>query len=221
MKKTIIAVSALFLTSTAYAGNFEGLSVFAKAGSMSTDTEIKWTGTGDNAGETETTDGNGRSRFVGGIGADYGFKINDKFLTLIGVEGNIGNTDVFKDRGSDGADSESFKFKQKNTYGVYIAPGFLVNDKALIYAKFSYNRMKLEGNSKSVQDGETESFKSSDNFDGFGVGVGARLFIADNIFANVEWQKIQYSSEKFTGTGGVGKFDPETTVGTIAIGYNF
>jgi len=209
MKKTIIAVSALFLTSTAYAGNFEGLSVFAKAASQSTNTEFKATDTDSTFAYKE--DGFGSSRFVGGIGADYGIKINDKFLTLIGVEANINNTTFFKAS----YNGENFaKFKQKNTYGIYVAPGYMINDDALVYAKFSYNRTKVE----TKFDGD---FDNSDNYDGFGFGVGARLFFAKNIFVNAEWQKIEYSRESKTFEDGKLSFKPETTVGTIAIGYNF
>jgi opacity protein-like surface antigen len=217
MKKTIIAVSALFLTSTAYAGNFEGLSVFAKAASQSTNTEVKFTGSGDAAGESGKLDGTGRSRFVGGVGADYGIKMNDKFLTLIGVEANINNTNFYKDSSTDEDGTSSAKFKQKNTYGIYVAPGYMINDDALIYAKFSYNRTKAEA--KFTEDGVSD--KSSYNFDGFGFGVGARLFFAKNIFVNAEWQKIEYSRESKTFEDGKLSFKPETTVGTIAIGYNF
>jgi len=220
MKKTILAVSALFLTTSAYAaGNFEGLSVFAKAASQSTTTEMRANTPEDSENfEDGKLDGNGRSRFVGGIGADYGIKISDKFLTLIGVEANINNTTFFNASETEGDETESFKFKQKNTYGIYVAPGYLVNDDALIYAKFSYNRAKVEG-TFTDDGGETE--KMSDNYDGFGFGVGARLFVAKNIFINTDWQKIQYSRESKTFDNTTVSLKPETTVGTIAIGYNF
>lgn len=219
MKNKSITLAVLsVLSSPVYAGNFEGFSVFAKAGPQSTNTDLKFN---YDDGDTIKMDGSGRSRIVGGIGADYGFKLNEKFLTLVGAEANIGNSNTYKENFQSGPDSTSLSIKQKNTYGVYIAPGYLINESALIYAKFSYNRTKLNGSLKETDGGTATNDKLSANFGGFGFGVGARMLVTNNLFINAEWQKIAFSSEsKMAENIRIG-MKPETTVGTVAIGFNF
>lgn len=222
MKKVIVAVSALFLTNTALAGNFEGFSVFAKAGSQSVDNELKWIGTN---GDVSKSDGNGRSSLATIVGADYGFKVNDKFLTLVGVEFKINNSDVYKSNEYDSStgDTSKTKYEQKNAYSIYLAPGYLINEETLIYAKLSYNKTKIEGKftDYDASASETTNTKYSRNFDGFGYGIGARVSLNKNLFLNAEWQKIQFDNESKTFGNGVIKAKPDATIGTIGIGYNF
>lgn len=217
MKKISLLVASLLFASSAYAGNFEGLSVFGKAGVKSSEMDVKYDDTLSGGG-SGSQDGLGKSDYFGAVGIDYGFKINEKFVALIGAEIDVNDTTVYKSNEVDSSgDASSVKFKQKNSYGVYVAPGYMINDDALLYAKLSYNRAKF---SATFTEG-SESGSLSDNFDGFGFGVGARVFVAKNIYLNAEWQKITYGSEKFTDNEGAVKFKPESTVGTVGIGYNF
>lgn len=204
----------MFFASTAFAGNFEELSVFGKAGVTSTTVDIDFNDVGGASGNSE---GAGRSDYFGALGADYGFKITDKFVALIGTEMNVNDTDVYKSRDVENGIVSTSKFKQKNSYGVYLAPGYMVNDSTLLYTKLSYNRAKF---SAKFTEG-TDSGSLNDNFGGFGFGVGARMFVANNVYLNAEWQKIVYGSEKFVDSDGTTKFKPESTVGTIGIGFNF
>lgn len=218
MKKITLLVASMFFASSAFAANFEGLSVFGKAGVSSSNVDVDYSDVG---GDSGSSDGFGRSDYFGAIGVDYGFKISDKFVALIGTEMNVNDTDVYKARAVSGLDSEKVNFKQKNSYGVYLAPGYMVNDSTLLYTKFSYNRAKFSAKFTEVNNGTSESGTLSDTFGGFGFGVGARMFVANNVYLNAEWQKIAYDSEKFVDSDGTSKFKPESTVGTIGIGFNF
>lgn len=220
MKNISLLIASMFFASSALAGNFEGLSIFGKAGVTSTTIDIDFNDTAS-GGASGNSDGVGRSDYFGAVGVDYGFKISDKFVALIGTEMNVNDTDVYKSRDVDGATVSTTKFKQKNSYGVYLAPGYMVNDSTLLYTKFSYNRAKFSAKFTEVNGNVSESGTLSDTFGGFGFGVGARMFVANNVYLNAEWQKIAYDSEKFVDSDGSTKFKPESTVGTIGIGFNF
>jgi len=216
MKKISLLVASMLFTGSAYAGNFEGLSVFGKAGVKSSEVEIKFDDTISGGGSGKS-DGTGRSEYFGAVGIDYGFKLNEKFVALIGAEIDVNDTTFYKSTDVDNGVVSTAKFKQKNSYGIYVAPGYMINEDTLLYTKLSYNRAKLSA--KFTEGNDSGSL--SDNFDGFGFGVGARVFVAKNIYLNAEWQKITYGSEKFSDSDGTTKFKPESTVGTIGIGYNF
>lgn len=197
--KKLLLVAALSVATTsvfAQTAKFEGASVFGNFSQMTTSTKLT-----DGA---DTLDGLGKSATAVSLGGDYGIKLGNKSVALLGVTYNITKPEML----TFNADGDSFEFKQKNAYSIYVAPGYAVTDKALVYGKLSYNKTKVES---------TGDITGTQSFSGVGYGVGTRIFIDKNLFVNLEWQQINYGSERALDAN----WKPTATIGSIGIGYKF
>lgn len=73
---------------------------------------------------------------------------------------------------------------------------------------------------------DSESFKNSEDFAGWGLGVGIETQLTSNIFFSVEVQHVRYGSETIhrdTGPDYVSqdKAKPDSTIGTFGLSYRF
>jgi opacity protein-like surface antigen len=94
---------------------------------------------------------------------------------------------------------------------IFIAPGYLINEKALAFVKASYERFYM--NSSST----ISSLNMNDKLaQGIGLGVGVRTEFSNNLLLNVEISKIYYTNDFSLLNVTTG-----TTSGSIGLMHNF
>ncbi len=90
-----------------------------------------------------------------------------------------------------------------------MTPGYLANDKTLLYAKIGYHKMKgtISG------EGGSESLK----FSGVGFGAGVKVALTQNVHVYAEAQRVNYSAKKYDGE----TYKPSSTIGALGFAYKF
>ena len=135
----------------------------------------------------------------------YGFAIGSTNVLNVGIDIDLSEPKIYEQNATDANTSA----KQKNRYGVYVAPGITVGKDTLVYGKLGYNRFKgeivLEGTAGST------------SFTGVSYGAGAKVMLSKNMFMRIEANRQTYSSKTLLGVA----FKPSATVGTIGLGMKF
>lgn len=240
---TLLVGAALAVPAMASATEFTGFGVAVDMQFKSTGGDSKWsesyveTGGEYSGSESEKMDLGGHQDVIAGVNAWYGFELTSCAVLQIGATADLGKTDMWKTRYSDrwpgGSYGDSGKLEESSHYSVYIAPGYLVTPKTMIYGKLAYHSMKLKAKGSSAYfdpDYDDGRGKSSNRYKGWGIGAGISTMLNDNVFVYVEAQRVQYGSEKWYSysEGGDGwsynekaSVKPRSTIGSIGIGYNF
>lgn len=194
MKKlrTIAAAAACLVTPFAFSqtSNFEGLSVLGGVNVAASTHELNAKDGFNSTSATSTS-----SNFL--VQGEYTFAIDPQFT--LGLGATIGIGDLVFGRWSTGVD-----LKLKETYSAYIAPGYLLNDSTLIYAKLA----AISG---------TAYDSSSVSLSGVGYGAGARFMNGKNMYYQVEFIQNQYQDKDFTSS--TGKY--KGSVVSFGVGYKF
>lgn len=124
---------------------------------------------------------------------------------MVGGKYDLHNTTIAKITDTGG----SVKLEEKNHYSLFVAPGIMLNDKVLGYAKLSYESSKASTNVTTTVEAPTVT--------GIGYGVGIRTHLSGNWFANIEAARIVYSNK----TIGDGTLSTGTTIGMFGLSYKF
>jgi outer membrane immunogenic protein len=190
MKKLLIAAAIAATTfapqAFAQAKNFEGFSLIGALNVNSNKIDVSVTSTGAKASETKSA-GNV------GIQAEYNFALGDAFVMGLGASAGLSKYDVAND------------VSLKNSYNVYITPGFAINNNVMLYGK-------VASASATIESGST-SFDMS----GIGYGFGGRYMSSKNVFFQAEYLYNKYDDKKFSN----GMVKNETGVFTFGVGYKF
>jgi opacity protein-like surface antigen len=89
--------------------------------------------------------------------------------------------------------------KARNDISVALAPGYRIDDKQLIFAKFSYHNIDVEGSSETTTTSTFNSYRSvvSDSFrqtiEAPGIGLGYAYAINSRLQLQGEYEYISYS----------------------------
>jgi hypothetical protein len=197
MKKFLILVGLIASTSAfAQADKFSGFSIGLNTGFDSSKFTFVSGADKSTAGATNTPiDITASYTMPVSSNATLGFGVaydlyTRKFIKSSDFAGTYANSDV----------------KLSNHYSVFIEPGYALSETTLGYFKLAYHSGKAEttGLSKSVN--------------GTGYGFGARHFIDNNLYLNIEIQQIIYS--KFTSSNG-SVITGTQNLATVGIGYKF
>ena len=184
--------------------SFSGLSVGINGQFKSTTAKVK-------AGDYGI-DGLGQQNFITNLQADYEFRIDNKFGLLVGATIDFNDNDLLNANGGIHTNKiRSVRATEKNHYSLFVAPTYRLSSDTSGYLKLAYHNSKIEHSNDFNYSQGTKSLH------GYGVGIGARSYLTNNIFANIEIQRIMYSDDSFflsnLGTG--------TTVGSFGLGYSF
>jgi hypothetical protein len=107
----------------------------------------------------------------------YNMALNEAFL--LGIGSNIGFGDLKAGKFNGG------QAKIKNSYSLYLAPSYAINNTWLAYGKLAYLNAKAEN-----------AFSHSINFDeGFGYGVGFQVMYNKKWFGQAELMINQYKDK--------------------------
>lgn len=219
-----------------FAADFEGLSLGIDLGMKSTGGEFKSTDRDLSFDWVNKTTLGGDNEFVAGLNVNYGFALSPKMILRVGATYDFNDTDVGSSTdsysGSGGSDQSRATVEESDHYSLYVAPGILLGERTLAYAKLAYHRMELNAKQSWVEydiSGDvtaSESFKGSEDFAGWGFGLGIDTQVTSNIFFSVEVQHVRYGSETIyreTGPGYVyqEKAEPDSTIGTFGLSYRF
>lgn len=205
--KKLIAVAFLtsglaFSAQAADTKNFEGFSAGLNLNMFSMGVAVTDT-------RTDTSGGDPVESYS--FDATYGFKIGPSRVLSVGIEYDLGKPQIYRSFYPLMEDPE-WKIRQKQRYGIYVAPGIAISKEALLYAKLGWGQWK----------GESEAFfrngsSNSLTFGGFNYGIGAKLMVSDRVFVKVEAIRHSFNSEK----NGISNLKPSASMGTIGIGRNF
>jgi hypothetical protein len=131
----------------------------------------------------------------------YGLKTGDSSVFTFGLDVDLSKATLF-DVSEAG---DTLTAKQKNRYGVYFAPGAVINKDTLLYGRLGYNRLKGE----VTLNGDS----GSETYKGYSYGVGIKVIISKGTFVKVEANRLAFSAKD--------DLKPSATVGTIGFGVNF
>ncbi len=229
MKLSIIGAGILCFSaiSTVNAADFVGFGVAVDLQLKSSGGEImqRWI----DIDETYSQDSSfgGEQEVIGGLNANFGFAISPQVVLQVGATVDLFETTIYKGSFSTfdttGVSSGSTSFKEKDHYSVYLAPGYLITPKTMLYAKLAYHGMKVDYSAKYSN---TDNEKSSESFNGYGLGAGIQAMLTDNLYGYVEVQRVQYEEGFLTGwVDGTQRYSADakfrSTIGAIGIGYRF
>ena len=197
--------------------NFEGYSLGINLQNRSTTAKV--TGDVSKGGTTyrASLDGIGQLDLIGDIAFDYGFKINNDIVILLGMNYEINDAQILDfsgalNRGGSKASVDgSINVDEKNHFSIYAAPGYEISENVLGFMKVAYHQFKIEtSNSFNFTDGDA-------TVHGYGVGFGMRSQVTNNLFGEISVQRVMYSDDSVTsrnlGTG--------STIGLAGLYYNF
>ena len=195
--KSLVAAAATVVASSAMAQSaFEGAYGQIGIGYQSTKPAI----TG-----TDVSSSNG---FGSSVGLGYTFAIDKTFMLGIGAE----YSPIASSSANIGGGSDPAKYKNQNTYNIFLAPGIAVNKDGLAYAKVGYT-----GTSVKVQgDGEPTW-----NLTGYSLGLGYKQIISGGLYGFAEGNYMSYGNKSVTDNYGSYKVNANSTNLLVGIGYKF
>ena len=204
-----VALIALLTTSTitptfSQSTNFAGPSISI----YGSNNKSSMTASTLDLGEENYTEKTEKTKLAYGFDAAYTFAIQKDIFLALGASYQINDTSF----GSfiDSADIIS-SYETTKAYSLYISPMFALNNNTALFLKGSLNTINIV----ETYDGDTTTDIEIKNK--FGYGFGIQHMINKNVFAKLEYEKIDFKSETVTGV----KYDPETQAFKIGIGYKF
>jgi hypothetical protein len=192
----VLAISMPVLAS-AQSKNFEGFSVGLNAGYDSTVTKFT-------LASGFKMNGFGQSNFTSNVNGSYTFAIDEKITLAVAGTYNLSDSKIFAEDAG-GAITNGRLLKLKSQYSISLEPGYVLHDSTLAYFKIGYHSAAYSIGTDTK------------GTNGVGYGFGVKHFVTPNLYANLEFIKIDYSNTALTTATASGS----NTVGTIGMGYKF
>ena len=204
-----VALIALLTTSTitptfSQSTNFAGPSISI----YGSNNKSSMTASTLDQGEDNETLKTEKTKLAYGFDAAYTFAIQKDIFLALGASYQINDT-------SFGSFTDQFdllaSYETTKAYSLYISPMFALNNNTAVFLKGSLNTINIV----ETYDGDNTTDIEIKNK--FGYGFGIQHMINKNVFAKLEYEKIDFKSETVDGV----KYDPETQAFKIGIGYKF
>ncbi len=144
--------------------------------------------------------------FASVVAAGYNFSISKEFLLGIGAEYSFVPTSEANLSFRDGGTTVTEKYKNQNTYNIFLSPGYAISKDSLAYAKVGYT-----GTSYKFVD-------STDNLTGYSLGLGYKQIINGGLYGFAEGNYLSYGN-KTTGSGV--KLSGNSMNLLVGVGYKF
>jgi opacity protein-like surface antigen len=193
--RIIAAAAACLVTPFAFSqtSNFEGFSVLGGVNLGASTFEQNAKNGSSLISVTSTS-----SNFL--VQGEYTFAIGSQ-ITL-GLGATVGLGDLTFGRWASGTGGD---IKLKETYSAYIAPGYLLNETTLVYAKLASISGTAYDNSGSL------------SLSGIGYGAGARFLSNKNMYYQIEFIQNQYQDKDLSTV--IDKF--RGSIVSFGAGYKF
>lgn len=202
----LLAITATGMSSAMAADSDSGPYIAGAIGQKSTTFQESFT-----VPPLSLTFNQGDTSFFGQISGGYGFDFGKGFKLRAGLFYDLGNGNAGSiSLGGVGAVTS----KEKRRYGVAIEPGYALSRDATTYLKLTYNWARVTQTAPDLS--------TSQNFSGFGYGLGLRYMANKNVYVYGEWQKVDYGSKTTAVDDDVFEtIKPKTTLGLFGVGYKF
>lgn len=121
---------------------------------------------------------------------DVGFDYGNNLVGVVEARAKLNSSNILKEN-----ENFSGNIKQKDRYSIGYAQGYRVTSDLLPYVKAEYQNSKL-----AYSDAEY-SADFSKRYSGFGVGVGAKYALSDNIEVGAEYlhSRLKKGDDKLSG----------------------
>ena len=216
MKLLVAATAMAGLVGTANAQNAFG-GFYGQLGVGYEDNSVKMSNGAVNGDPSAASDSNksyGGGSFSGAIGLGYGFAVDKNWLITVGADYSPLTSNTSTTSFSSEGETNTLKFSVSNRYNVFIAPGYVIDNNKLVYAKAGYSAQSTK---MKASVGDTFN-NPSKNLSGYVVGLGYKQLINKNIYFFGEGNYMNYSSSNASGTSA----DASTvTYGNSATAYQF
>ena len=158
--------------------------------------------------------GLGSQNIFASVSADYGIKVSESLVLLVGGKYDLQNTSVVKITG----EGLAVAIEEKGHYSLFLAPGLALSDKTLGFAKLSYENAKYDVTG-SVATGSAAGSVASNaqSVSGTGYGLGVRTHLGGNTNLDVEVGRIVYQNNG----GNNFTVSSATTYGRVGISFRF
>ena len=161
-------------------------------------------------GEDNETQKTEKTKLAYGIDAAYTFGIQKDFFVALGLSYQINDTSFGSFTDSDGFVSS---YETTKAYSLYISPMFALNNNTAVFLKGSLNTINIV----ETYNDDPVAILDIEIKNKFGYGFGIQHMINKNVFAKLEYEKIDFGSKDLTNV----KYEPETQAFKIGIGYKF
>ena len=192
MKKLWVSVAGLVMLASApawgQAKNFEGLSVGMNVNATNSTLDISYPGF---SGSTSASDASASMQL------QYNFVPSETLVLGVGLDLGLSQIKVGSLPGND--------YKFKNLTSLYAVLGTPVSKDSLVYAK-------LSSNSLTAEDGG-----GSHDFNGYGFGLGFQNNLNKNLYWQLGYDQVNFSSYDPAGSS----FKPKYSAFTLGLGYRF
>ena len=161
-------------------------------------------------GRSYSISGNNSNSFVGTATIGYSFALAPSFLLGVGAEyspfaGSNANYTV----NIAGVGSGTAQYNKKNSYNIFVSPGFSIDKDKLVYAKVGYTGANIQ-----------TSGGGSDSLTGYSLGLGYKQIISGGLYGFGEVNYASYSNANIGG-GASGTYSANATNVLAGIGYKF
>jgi opacity protein-like surface antigen len=203
MKKILIAAiaAAAFAAPQAFAqaNNFEGFSLGASLNMNSS----KYDGLSTAPGFSASENASSTSTNIG-LQGQYTFALGNTFTLGLGLSYALSDATAGQYR----VDGSTLDIKNMNS--VFLAPGYALNDAALLYVKLGAVNTKLSHRNASV------------DMSGTAMGIGAQFMSGKNLFYSLELVQNNFTDKTETfSSGATAQYKLSDTVLGLGVGYKF
>ena len=122
--------------------------------------------------------------FASVIAAGYNFQVTKDFLLGIGAEYSFLPTSQANLTDTDDGVTLTEKYKNQNTYNIFLSPGIVISKDSLAYAKVGYTGTSYKN--------ETEGI--TDNLQGYSLGLGYKQIIRGGLYGFAEGNYFSYKN---------------------------
>jgi hypothetical protein len=150
---------------------------------------------------------NSTNGFASTVGAGYNFAVRKDFLLGIGAEYSFLPTSQANFTYDEGNGPETEKYKNQNTYNIFLSPGYAISKDSLAYAKLGYT-------------GTTYKFDAGDSYslNGYSLGLGYKQVIDGGLYGFAEGNYMSYNNK--TLDSGI-KLSGNSMNLLVGVGYKF
>ena len=146
--------------------------------------------------------------FASVIAAGYNFQVTKDFLLGIGAEYSFLPTSQANLTDTDDGVTLTEKYKNQNTYNIFLSPGIVISKDSLAYAKVGYTGTSYKN--------ETEGI--TDNLQGYSLGLGYKQIIRGGLYGFAEGNYFSYNN-KTTACGN--RLSGNSMNLLVGVGYKF
>lgn len=196
MKKHILATALVLFSATAFADDLYPVETSNFTGF----------GVGMDIGVSRYNDANAdimdvqplKYRYIGDVEltGSYGFDYGEDFIGMIEARAKLGTSRIAgvtsSTRRTTGINGS---LEEKNRVSVAYLQGYMVTPNFMPYAKLAYIHTRLRVNA----DVHGTSISSKTNAEGFGIGVGAKYAVNNNVEVGGEYLHTRFRGEKLKG----------------------